>query len=340
MATSNRMPEDLYSGSFQAEQFKSFTELLRTRCVVHDMRSTRDFRREVEDQLAYYHAPNHDPQSMDALVATLLPHPSEVDLNIYSRQLRIPTQSDAGVALFDFNDICERDLGPADYISISSRYHTVILDHVPVLTLQKKNEARRLISLIDALYESKCKLVVRAEAMPDHLFFPDQTSEAEGADSIASEAFSETYYDVTAPNRPNISSYSSRKIEASEDAQVLLKDALKRQDFAKLNAFTGEDEQFAFRRAASRLFEMTSAGWWQRVQHLPNVDSAERKWETSSIKLQQQSGTSEIEFKHGASPFRTHSEPPPKFGMEKFWGMVTRDGIRKKTNPKDWEKST
>lgn len=333
------MPEDLYSGSFQAEQFKSFTELLRTRCVVHDMRSDRDFRREVEDQLAHYLAPNHEPSSMDNILQELLPNPSQVFLNVYSRQVLIPSQSEDGVAYFSFNYICEQDLGPADYISIAARYHTVIIDHIPVLTLQKKNEARRLISLIDALYESKCKLVVRAEATPDHLFFPDQSAAIEGSDSIASEAFSETYYDVTTPNRPNISSYSTSNIK-QEDPRVTLSETLRRQDFAKLNAFTGQDEQFAFRRAASRLFEMTSAGWWQRAKHTPNEDSTDRAWErptathTDSTRVKGEP----IEFRHQASPFRTHAEAPPKFGIEKFWGMVTRDGVRRPTNPKDWER--
>lgn len=334
------MPEDLYSGSFQAEQFKSFTELLRTRCVVHDMRSTRDFRREVDDQLAYYHAPNHETRPMEQVIQELLPNPTQINLNVYSRQLVVPAQSDDGVALFSFDQICEKDLGPADYISISSRYHTVIIDKIPILTLQKKNEARRLISLIDALYESKCKLVVRAESTPDHLFFPDQTSAPERSDSIASEAFSETYYDVTAPNRPNVSSYASASPRDTRDARVEISESLKRQDFAKLNAFTGQDEQFAFRRAASRLFEMTSAGWWHRTQHLPNLDSTGRKWEVtrSDKAASMHEKQSQIVFKHGASPFRTHSEPPPKFGFEKFWGMVTRDGIRKKTDPKDWQR--
>lgn len=359
VATSNRMPEDLYSGSFQAEQFKSFTELLGTRCVVHDMRSSRDFRKEVENQLAYYHtstaaaAGDESRRSMEEIVEELLPSPSEISLDVYSRKVRIPEQSTDGVARFEFGYVCEHDLGPADYISISSRYHTVILDDVPILTLRKKNEARRFISFIDALYEAKCKLLIRAEATPDALFFPDDPVAANGeGDSIAQEAFSETYYDVTTPNRPNVSSYQSSSSSSSSppssskgDPRADKVTSARRQDFGRLNAFTGQDEQFAFRRAASRLFEMTSQEWWTKARHDPGLH-AERRWEvasssrSSSHHLPGVEGTGEEEtvFRHGASPFRVHADPPPKFGLEHFWALVKRGGERKKSNPDDWRK--
>ncbi|ORY85005.1 AFG1-like ATPase-domain-containing protein, partial [Protomyces lactucae-debilis] len=319
ICTSNRMPEDLYSGSFQAEQFKSFTELLSTRCVVHDMRSGRDFRKEVTDQLAMYHAPNQETRPMEEVVAELMPSPTSTTINIHSRTVAIPAQQD-GVVKFDFSYLCEADLGPADYISIASKYTTIILDKVPILMLNKKNEARRFISLIDALYESKCKLLIRAEATPDQLFFPE-TGGMASTDSIASEAFSETYYDVTNPNRPNVSSYAATKPEDQRDA---VQQAMPKQDFGRLNAFTGQDEQFAFGRAASRLYEMTSKEWWDKVQHLPN-EAEERTWEltlSDRTRLGARDGKRPIEFKHGASPFRVHPQPPPRFSMEHFWQMV------------------
>lgn len=340
VATSNRMPEDLYSGSFQAEQFKSFTELLGTRCVVHDMRSTRDFRKEVEDQLAYYHAPLQDTTTttMEDTIKELMPNPTETSLSVYARRVRIPAQEN-GVASFDFGYLCERDFGSADYISIASRYHTIILDSVPILTLQKKNEARRFISLIDALYESKCKLLMRAQATPDALFFPDSSAHQDAgavADSIASEAFSETFYDVTTPNRPNVSSYSTNTTSSMEDERDH-RVVHKRQDFGRLNAFTGQDEQFAFRRAASRLHEMTSRAWWTKAIHEPNLES-ERRWELTHAQTIGKKDKTELVFRHAASPFRTHPEAPPKFNWTHFFGMVKRGGDRKKTDPTDWRK--
>lgn len=307
VATSNRMPEDLYSGSFQAEQFKSFTELLSTRCVVHDMRSDRDFRREVEDQLTFYHAPGHGTGSLETTAQELLPSSTPHHLTVYSRVLQIPVQDlTRGVARFTFSQLCNSDLGPADYISIASTYQTLIINTVPILTLNKKNEARRFISLIDALYEAKCKLLIEADAIPEHLFFPDLNPGSASAveaemSSIASESFSETFYDVTTPNRPNVSAYtptpapstatSSSPISSSSAAlrnsgtiQDRAQPALDpRRDFGKLSAFTGQDEQFAFKRASSRLHELTSREWWTKSAHAATPDH-ERGWERSSAR--------------------------------------------------------
>ena len=98
---------------------------------------------------------------------------------------------------------------------MASTFHTLILDSVPVLTLSQKNEARRFITLLDALYEARCKLIMHAEAGPDDIFFPeikeasdspDDTaiprSEDDGGDAVYPETLSEIYQDQTSPFRP------------------------------------------------------------------------------------------------------------------------------------------
>jgi peroxisome-assembly ATPase len=153
-------------------------------------------------------------------------------LRIYARNLHLPTTY-KGILKSSFNDLCASYLGPADYVSLCSTFHTLILTDVPVLTLSQKNEARRFITLLDALYEAKCRLLIQADAPPDKLFFPetrirsgitrtttdgngvDQPTLEESSDSITSEAFSEIYQDSTAPFRPNISTYTEQNIQSS-----------------------------------------------------------------------------------------------------------------------------
>jgi protein AFG1 len=136
-------------------------------------------------------------------------------LRVYGRNIIVPRQC-SGVTYWTFAELCSTNLGPADYITLASTFHTLILTDVPVLTLLQKNEARRLITLLDALYEARCKLLIRAEAGPDDLFFPETRRPSAGAqetnttdDSVYSETFSEIYQDQTSPFRPNISSYTS-----------------------------------------------------------------------------------------------------------------------------------
>ncbi|MCJ1470566.1 hypothetical protein MMC07_009212 [Pseudocyphellaria aurata] len=150
-------------------------------------------------------------------------------LRIYGRNLIVPCHL-AGVTKWDFHQLCNTNLGPADYISLASTFHTFILTDVPILTLLQKNEARRFITLLDALYEARCKLLIRAEAGPDDIFFPEteqpqphgknpamppQTDDPSspgvilGEDETYAETFSEIYQDRTSPFRPNVSSYTA-----------------------------------------------------------------------------------------------------------------------------------
>ena len=134
-------------------------------------------------------------------------------LRVYGRDLLVP-RSLSGVTSWTFDELCRTNLGPADYITIASTFHTIILTDVPVLSLLQKNEARRFITLLDALYEARCKLLIKAEAGPDDIFFPeivrDSTnngSQEHLSDQVYSETFSEIYQDQTSPFRPNISTY-------------------------------------------------------------------------------------------------------------------------------------
>ncbi|KAI0148743.1 AFG1-like ATPase-domain-containing protein [Xylariaceae sp. FL1272] len=221
-------------------------------------------------------------------------------MTVYGRSIVIPQQKD-GTVHWDFNDLVS-SFGPADYITMASTYHTFIIDNIPILTIQKKNEARRLITLLDALYEARCKLVVRAEVGPDSLFFPEaqgpnpsslnprQTTnnsphnagEEQKDDAIHSETIAEAYQDTTSPFRPNITSYTdSQNTSYDSDSDFATTTKV---DFSNTGAFTGEDERFAYKRAASRLWELCGERWHARQgdwwQPLP-VEA--RHWETSAV---------------------------------------------------------
>ncbi|ETN36312.1 uncharacterized protein HMPREF1541_08589 [Cyphellophora europaea CBS 101466] len=193
----------------------------------------------------HYHltGPSLPSSSLTHDITTLNPtqHWSPLNLTIYGRTLTLPqtyhasattlhpaanAKSEGGVLNATFANLCTRHLGPADYVSLCARFHSIILTSIPVLTATTKNEARRLIWLIDAMYEAGVRLVVSAEAPVDRLFFPEVRRRSGGSsqggedgritgpavavghsDSIESEAMSEMYQDSTAPFRPNVASY-------------------------------------------------------------------------------------------------------------------------------------
>lgn len=206
-------------------------------------------------------------------------------LLVYGRTVTVPRYLN-GITYWDFPTLCGGTFGPADYITMASTFHTFIIDAVPILTLLQKNEARRLITLLDALYEARCKLIIRAAVGPDSLFFPetqlspssdpDSESMENPQDAVYPETLSEIYQDQTSPFRPNISTYTDAPsikagYDPDEDAdfnpapgaghEIGRKRAL---DFGRTESFTGEDERFAYKRAASRLWEMCGARWHAR----------------------------------------------------------------------------
>ena len=164
-------------------------------------------------------------------------------------------------------------MGPADYLTIASAFHTVVITSIPVLKLSSKNQARRFISLIDALYEARCRIVCLAEAEPDALFFPDAVSSTSPADIdvLLAEAIGETR-DVY---RPNVSSYDAPNMA---EAPAAPRHALA---LEALSMFSGKEEQFAYKRALSRLREMTSKEYAVQERWMP-LPAAEREWEHSS----------------------------------------------------------
>ena len=90
-------------------------------------------------------------------------------LSVQGRETEL-TQTAAGCLRVRFEDLCARPLGAADYLEIARVFHTVLLEHIPVLSPAQRNEARRFVTLIDALYEAKTKLVASAAAAPDALY--------------------------------------------------------------------------------------------------------------------------------------------------------------------------
>lgn len=229
-------------------------------------------------------------QALKAVTGTSGPIPwAPSSLVVYGRNVKIPQQYE-GVVYWDFADLVSA-YGPADYITMASTFHTFIIDQVPVLSILKKNEARRLITLLDALYEARCKLVVRAEAGPDDLFFPEakvsvadgtqaptssKTGETMDADAILPETIAEVYQDTVSPFRPNISTYSDPTTDPANSAYdpdvdsdfgVEQRSPRLKPDFSNTGAFTGEDERFAYKRAASRLWELCGSRWHSRTGH-------------------------------------------------------------------------
>lgn len=173
VCTSNRAPRDLYKNGINRQLFLPFIDLILERMETLHLDARTDYRLEQLAGGPVYFTP------ADAVARARLAEAwaavtggadgAPVDLSVQGRVLRVPWAA-ARAAWFTFADLCERPLGAADYLAIATRYDTVFLEAIPVLGPEKRNEARRFVTLIDALYENKVKLMASADAAPADLY--------------------------------------------------------------------------------------------------------------------------------------------------------------------------
>jgi cell division protein ZapE len=173
VATSNVAPDDLYKDGLNRALFLPFVALLRQRLDIVELAARTDYRLEKLARAPVYYTPlgPKADAALDAAFLSLTGHrrgePARIEL--LGRFLDVPQAAD-GVARFDFDALCRRPLGSADYLEIADRFHTVLIDRIPVMGPSERNEARRFIILVDSLYDMRVKLVLSAAAEPEALF--------------------------------------------------------------------------------------------------------------------------------------------------------------------------
>jgi len=250
VTTSNRAPAELYKNGLNRAQFVPCIEALQARCAVHEMRSARDYRltgHAAADESAgrgecasgelkretrrgtWLVAPGDDPEALaeaDAWLTSRLSRLAKndrmvtVDVAMSGRRIRV-NRAAGGVARLTFDEACASALGAGDYTAIASVFHTVGLEGVPRMTMDRVDLMRRFITFVDVLYEHKVKLLAVAAETPARLF----------AGSVSPA-------DARAPRR---------------------RDGEPRPTSTSRNLDANVDEAFAWDRAASRLAEMSSS---------------------------------------------------------------------------------
>jgi len=183
VATSNSAPRDLYKDGLNRMLFLPFVALIEENMDVVALRAAKDYRLDKLTGQPLYFVP------ADAAARAALDrhwerltgrHPARAEtLHVKGRSVTVPKAS-MGIARFDFKDLCAVTLGALDYLHIAHAFHSVIIDDIPVLTRDRRDVARRFITLIDTLYDNGVCLIASAEAEPSGLY-----PEGDGAEAFA-----------------------------------------------------------------------------------------------------------------------------------------------------------
>jgi cell division protein ZapE len=217
VATSNVAPEDLYKGGLNRALFLPFIAEISEHMDVMRLDARTDFRLEKLAGVRMWLVPADAAAdaALDKAWAKMTGNAKcrSRDIAIKGRKLRVPCSSN-GVARFTFADLCEQPLAASDYIRLARDYHTILVDHIPVMDYPDHNAAKRFISLIDTLYDNAVKLMASADGDPLSLY-------------LASEGIEANEFKRT----------SSRLIEMSSDSYLALPHG--RKDSAASGASTG-----------------------------------------------------------------------------------------------------
>ena len=173
IATSNAAPDDLYREGLNRTLFLPFIETLKEHMDVLRLEARTDYRLEklVRGKVWYVPADDAADKALDEAWSriTMSAEAAPLDLTVKGHIVHVPRTAH-GAARFDFGELCGRPLGAADYLRIARDFHTLVVDRIPSMDFDRRNEAKRFINLIDTLYDHAVKLVASADAAPHELY--------------------------------------------------------------------------------------------------------------------------------------------------------------------------
>ena len=263
VATSNRPPDALYEGGINRSLFLPFIEILKHTSDIISMEDSRkDYRLETRAGGQSYFWSNKDvrgdnninnnmqAQLEEIFGGTASGTEAEIIPVLFGRTVQVARLNDR-CAWFDFFELCYQPLGAADYISLCRRFPVLIMDRVPQLDANHLNEARRFVTLIDACYESRTRLVLAAQVSLDELFvdFEAQVESIDGDEDL-----------FVSEKGGSSSSFATTMIRTKE-GEYLEWSATGRIGVSLAQLSAANDLAFSFRRAASRLVEMGGKEW-------------------------------------------------------------------------------
>ncbi|RLV90272.1 Protein AFG1 [Spathaspora sp. JA1] len=266
-ATSNRAPDDLYLNGIQRVSFIPCIQLIKRQTRVIYLNSPTDYRRVPKPISSVYYFPkpgvkwdskvnqtnskSHIQQWYDYFKAEnedgkIL---SDFQLEVWGRKINVPKCSPQYVAQFTFNELCGRPMAAGDYLTLANSFQSFIISDIPYLSVNLRDEVRRFITFLDAVYDAHGRIAVTAAAPFKDLFVEPE--------------------DLKSGNYQLFKKQSDKGSEETfEDDELVVKHGFDKSIAKKASMFVNDEEKFAFARALSRLAQMSTTDWIDNVREI------------------------------------------------------------------------
>ncbi len=173
VSTSNWEPDRLYEGGLQRDLFLPCIAMIKEKMQVFHLNSPHDYRTQFLMEEGSYFSPlgKEAAAHMDAVFFALTggAAPQSEMLKVKGRKIKVQAAAKS-VARFIFDELCLKPRGAEDYLKIAESYNSILLENVPVMKNENRNEMKRLMNLIDVLYENNIRLIISADARPEKLY--------------------------------------------------------------------------------------------------------------------------------------------------------------------------